>query len=448
MASLRERLRVAASGDRGMTLVEVVVAMFVFAIISTMVLSSLLQVLTHNRTSEAKHVAANLAAGEIELAHDVPDLFDLVDSTRAQVVNGTTFTIRRETAWVTDSSADEACGTGGGNLRFKRVNVTVTWEGMPSSVEPVRADTVVDPSQRLNDPSKGTILVSVIDAAGVGVAGTTVRLTATSEGAAVPAATTDAQGCAYFLQVTRGVYDVTISKTNYIGVSLEPTPKKPDVNVQAGTTSSIGFQYDRQATLRATLANSAGPVLLPRSFRLSFISTYGVTSAPLTGSTTAAAPNQTFDIPVHPRVTYRLLGGNYGRETGSECTASDPNAWPEASVLGVGLAAGAAPELSAEPASTVPIDIPLGLVGIRGTANGLTATPAPGGLGEPTCGPTFTHTFGNVSNTTIALPYGTWRLTSSSGAFVATVTSHGSALLNVVTLDPRQPLDDGDGDDD
>lgn len=438
MTRLRVRTRIAANGDRGMTLIEVMIAMFVFAIISTMVLSTLLQVLTTNRSSEAKHVAANLAAAEIELAHDVPDLFDLVDATWSQVVNGTTFIIRRETAWVTESSADEACGTGGGNLRFKRVNVTVTWDGMPDSVQPVRADTVIDPSQRLNDPAKGTILVSVVDAAGVGVAGTTVRLTATSEGASVPAATTDAQGCAYFLQVTRGIYDVTISKSNYIGVALEVSPKKPDVSVQPGTTSSIGFQYDRQASLRATLAQGDGPVLLPRNLRLSFISTYGVTSAPLTGGTTTVGPNPTFTVPVHPRVTYRLLAGNYGRETGSECTASDPNAWPEATVLGIGLAAGAAPELSAEPASTVPLNIPLGLVRISGTANGLTATPAPGGLGEPTCGPTFTHTFGNVSNTTIALPYGTWRLTSSSGSFTATVTSRGSSLLNVVTLDPRQ----------
>ncbi|WP_425844270.1 carboxypeptidase regulatory-like domain-containing protein [Agrococcus sp. TSP3-2-1] len=440
MRSLRERLRIATSGDRGMTLIEVMVAMFVFAIISTMVLSSLLQVLTANRTSEAKHVAANLAAAEIELAHDVPDLFDLVDETRSQVVNGTTFTIRRETAWVTDSSADEACGTGGGNLRFKRVNVTVSWENMPASVPPVRADTVVDPSQRLNDPAKGTILVSVIDASGAGVPGTTVSLTATSDGAPVPATTTDAQGCAYFLQVTRGVYDVTITKSNHIGVSLETTPKKPDVSVQPGTTSSIGFQYDRAASLSATLAPGEGPVLLPRDFRLSFISTYGVTSAPLTGGSTTARSNPTFTVPLHPRVTYRLLGGNYGRETGSECTASDPNAWPETTLLDIELSAGAAPEVSADPGSAVVRDIPLGLVRIGSTANNLVATPAPGGPGEPTCGPTFTHTFGSVaSGTTIALPYGTWRLTSSSGAVTATVVSRGSSLLDVVTLDPRQP---------
>lgn len=442
MRSIRARLR-AASSDDGMTLVEVMVAMFVFAILSTMVLSTLLQVVTLNRASQSQHVAANLAASEIDLAHDSPDLFTLLDATRTQVVNGVTFRVSRETEWVSDTAADAACGTGGGNLRFKRVNVTVTWDGMPERMAPVRADTVVDPAERLNDPAKGTILVSVIDASGVGVAGTTVTLTATSEGAPVPSSTTDAQGCAYFLQVSRGVYDVTIAKTSYIGVALETSPRKRDVSVQAGTTSSIGFQYDRQATLTATVAQGQRGVRLPNNLPLTFISTYGVATQPLTtttGLTTSTTSTPTrFTIQVHPRVTYRLLAGNYGRDTGAECTAPDPTAWPEATVLGIGLAEGVAPELSAAPSSTVALDIPMGLVRIDRTANALQARPAPAGIGDPTCAATLVHSFGNVAaGTTIALPYGSWQLTSTSGAVLATVTSPGSYALGVARLDPRQ----------
>ena len=437
MRSIRARLGF-AERDAGMTLVEVMVAMFVFAILSTVVLSTLIQVIGVNRASQAQHVAANLAASEVDLAHDWPDLFTLMDDSRAQVVNGMSFQIQRDTEWVSDTSSEAACGAGGGNLRFKRVNVTVTWDGMPDRMQPVRADTVVDPVERLNDPAKGTILVSVIDASGVGVAGVTVTVTATSTGAPVPSTTTDAQGCAYFLQVTRGIYKVAIAKSDYIGVALEPSPEKRDVSIQPGTTSSIGFQYDRRATLNATVAGGQTGVRLPNNLPLTFISTYGVATQPLTstaGLTTTSATR--FRISVHPRVTYRLLAGNYGRDTGAECTAPDPTAWPEAT--DIGLAEGRAPELSADPTSTVTLDIPMGLVRIDSTANALQATPAAGATGDPACGATLAHSFGNVAGgTTIALPYGSWRLTSTSGPVVATVTSRGTYLLGVARLDPRQ----------
>lgn len=447
MRSIRARLRV-ATGDEGMTLVEVMIAMFVFAILSTMVLSSLLQIVTVNRSSDAQHVAANLAAAEVELAHDTTDLFALIDGIRSVVVNGMNFTVTRDTGWVNETADAAACGAGGGSLRFKRVNVTVTWDGMPESMAPVRADTLVDPVQRLNDPAKGTVLVSIRDAQGNGVAGATVALTPTADGAATPSRTTDAEGCVYFLQVTRGTYEVSVSKTGYIGVTLDPTPRQRDVSVAAGTTSSIGFQYDEQARLSVRLAQGAGTVRLPRNLPLTLISTYGVTPVPLTGSTPVTL-NSTTSVPVnvHPRVTYRLFVGNYGRETGADCTSADPIAWPESPDLG--LAAGIAPEVGAEPGGTASVDVAMGFVRLGARASDLRATPAPG-VDTPVCAATFVHTFGDVANgSTIALPFGTWRLTNgANGAVVATVVSRGSVVGSTVTLDPREESDDDDDDDD
>lgn len=443
MRSIRARFPVAA-GDRGMTLVEVMVAMFVLAILATVVLGSMLQVIGSNRTSQAQHVAANLAAQEVALAQDTTDLFALLDTTRDVVVNGQTYTVDRETSWVTQSSEDAACGTGGGSLRFKRVNITVTWQGMSAGTEPVRADTVVDPAQRINDPAKGTILVSVIDAQGIGVAGTTVTLTATSAGASVPAATTDAQGCAYFLQVTSGTYDVTVSKSGYIGVSLETSPRQRDISVQAGSTASLGFQYDRTATLSATLAPGNGTVRLPYALPLTFISTYGVVPVDIT--TTATSTTTTRSIPIHPRVTYRVFAGQYGRNTGAECTSADPNAWSESTILGLGLAAGEAPEVSLNPGGTGSVQVPMGVLRVNASASDLRltpTTPATGLLaGQPSCSASFSLRYGSVtSGTLLAVPYGSWRVTNGTTTLVTTTTTvtRGSSLLGVVTLDPRQP---------
>lgn len=440
MRHLSDRLGVAANDQRGMTLVEVMVAMFVFATISTLVLSSLVQILSVNRASAMQHVAANLAAQELERARATTDLFALTSEERSVTVNGTTFAIDRDAVWVSENDDEAACGTGGGNLRFKRVSVSISWSGMSPSQAPVRADTIIDPSQRLNDPSTGTVLVSVIDAEGFGVANATVSLTATANGAPRAPVQTDAEGCAYLLEVARGAYTVSVSKLNYVGLALDPTPKQADIAVEAGSTSSLGFQYDEAATITARLA-AGSAVRLPTNLPLTFVSTYGVVTQAVTTTSTSTVTQRT--VKVHPRVNYRIFAGNYGRNTGAECTAPDPNAWPAATLGGVAYAAGAAPEVNLPKRGSLTVDVPMGTVSVRGQVRGLRATAAPGAPGDPTCASTIVHEFGDVSaNSTvvIALPFGTWALTDRNGVAVSAVTVSGNdtAVANVVTLDPRE----------
>lgn len=432
MRSIRARLHAVADGDRGMTLVEVMVAMFVFAIISTLVLSSLVQITTITQQSRAQHVAANLAAGEIDLALDTPDLFALLDETRDVPVNGTTFHVRRDTAWVSDATSSASCG-GGGNLRFKRVHITVTWEGMRDSAEPVRADTLINPAERINDPSKGTVLVSIIDSLGEGVAGATVSLTATSGGASVPSTTSDAQGCAYFLQVPKGTYDVAIAKSGYTGV-LQETPQQRDVSVQAGSSTTVGLQYDLAARFDLTFA-AGTTARLPNAMHLTLLSTYGVRTIQLPNA------NRRQTVATHPRVSYRVVAGQFQQPSGAECAAIDPASWQAAAVGSENLGPGAAPELSAEPGAVAAADVPMGIVTIVSSANGLRATSTAGRADDPSCTATVQLSYGNVAaNTTVAVPFGTWRFTNSSGGSVtATNVSRGDTQsANVVTLDPRE----------
>lgn len=443
MRRIRARLLV-ADRDGGMTLVEVMVAMFVFAILSTVVLSTLLQVISTNAVSRAQHAAANLAASEIDLAHDTPDLFALVDDSRTESVDGTVFTIERTTAWVNGSGAVAACGAGGATLRYKSVNVTVSWPGPGGATQTVRADTSVDPVERINDPTRGSVLVSVVDAQGNGVQGATVSLAAKVGGAAVAPSLTDAQGCAYFLRVAPGTYDVSIEKSNYIGLFFEAKPLQQNVSVQAAAAASVGFQYDLEARLNARVLPGIGNVRLPSNLPMTFVSSHGVTTAPLTTTTSPVTINSTssFTMKMHPRVTYRVFAGHFGRDTGApDCTAADPNAWPEGTVGGIDLAQGVAPDVSADPGASAPVVIAMGRVRIDGTYSSLQARPAPGASGDPTCSAAIVHSFGSVtSGATIALPYGAWYLTNGPSSSVnATVLSRGTYVGGVVTLDPREP---------
>ncbi len=92
----------------------------------------------------------------------------------------------------------------------------------------VRTYTVIDPKNRINDPTKGTILVSVLGGSGAGSAGVTVTATPASpaNGATALAKAplpTDAQGCTYILKVTPGNYNVTVSRAGYVDVAQNAT---------------------------------------------------------------------------------------------------------------------------------------------------------------------------------------------------------------------------------
>ena len=122
---LRDRLR----ADDGMGLVEVLVALMIFAIIAVGMAYSLLSIQRLTAESVSREIATNLAAAEIDWAQSQPDAFKVLSRTTTQTVDGTTYTIRTSVGWVSTTGASGSCGTGGGNLQYKRVNVEVTWPG-------------------------------------------------------------------------------------------------------------------------------------------------------------------------------------------------------------------------------------------------------------------------------------------------------------------------------
>lgn len=432
----------ARSGDAGIGLPELLVAMFIFALVSTGLAYSLISILGLTRDARARAVAANLAAEEIDLARDAADLFQLLDATRTVTLNGDTYTVTRKTQWVSDPGAEFTCGagTGTGALRYKRVNVTVRWAGMRPSADPVRSDTILSPDDHINDPTLGTILVSVLRADGTGNAGVTVSASP-SVGSVI--STTDSQGCTYILKVNPGTYTVTVSRSGHVSDAQAASPSQ-SVVVAAGATASVGFQLDQSATFTAALAPGApaGVKVPTSSFPITFASTYGTAS--VTPASGAGGLTQTFRL--HPFTTgYSAFAGT--------CEQADPRWWPDETVGGTEFQAVLPEPVAAAPGGTVGISVPMGVVTVSGGGGTyLHAVSQDSG-----CSQSFS--FGNVlgsGGVTVALPYGKWRLQQSSTASGTKTTLPASRLVvgptpvplrttvdaasNTVTFDPRTPV--------
>lgn len=439
--------------ELGLTIVEIMVAMMVFAIIAVAVAYSLTLALSMGSDSRSREAAANLAAQEIDIDRAVEDVFSLVDRNTSSVMNGTTFYISRTTNWVTSTSADATCGSGGGQLKYKRINVSVTWDGMRASTLPVRADTVIAPGTRINDPTLGTILVSVKGASGAGNAGVTVTATPASPAAGAVALTdapvpTDSQGCSYILKVTPGNYNVKISQANSVDVNQDANPVT-FVGVGAGSAASVSFQYDLSGAYTVNYASNAaaGTALIPTNLDTSFKSTY-----PLFVSTAPSAALSRV-LPMHPFPSgYEIFSGKYVVPSASSpgCLSPNPAEW---TTPGAGGAVGqAVPALAAVPGGSVTSNVPMGVLTINNYNNqylkAVSQAYAPG-TGAAGCAGTMIYSFGKLTSNAVqlALPYGAWLLFSGSSSsqttpvvFTNLTTPAPSAITPVtglVTLDPR-----------
>lgn len=443
--------------EEGMSLVEVVVAMLVFAVISVGVAYSTITISKITEDTRDRQVATNIATSEIDYARGLQDPFLVVNQTKTSLVNGTSYTVVRSTEWVDTAGADVACGTGTGTLQSKRVNITVTWPGMLTTTQPVRSDTLISPDERINDPSLGTIRISTLTAAGTGSAGVGVTISPTSGGATLqdPPAVTNTDGCSFALKVVPGTYSVTINRANSIDANQLASPSKSVVVTAGGSVAAL-FQYDYAATFNLAYANnntSGTPALLPTNLDTTFLSTYGAYVS------TGGAKSQML---LHPVTSgYAGIAGKYiAPVSGNQgCINVDPAAWPEATVNGKLMASGVrTANVAAAPQGSTNMSIPMGIATVTMPSNSYlfaVSVAGPAGSSDPGCAAAPTYTFGQLSGAkTIALPYGSWVLyygSNSNGsgkipvpaASVGVVGSLVGGLTSIltggttITLDPR-----------
>jgi prepilin-type N-terminal cleavage/methylation domain-containing protein len=475
-----DRVRAASQRDDGMTLVEVVVAMFIFSIISIGFIYGMITVLSITRDSRATQVASNLASQEIDLARAAEDLFAYgvgAGATRDdKTINGDTFHTTITAAWVSDPGIALQCGSAAGGaagapLRYKRVDVMVTWDGMRSASSAVHSYTIINPKDRINDPALGTILVSVTTDAGIGVQGVAVTATpATPANGAVALTTTpavtDAQGCTYVLKVTPGNYVMSISKPNHLssGSASEDQKPVPTVNpvvVTAGKSTSQTFVYDRASNFDLTYASNSpvGGVRIPANMDTSFVHVRGLSMS------TATTNALTRTVPRFPFASgaYNIMAGAYVAATAGDgatpaspgCVAVDPSAWPTVVEGAVTYGPPASTVPGSVPGASAAVGVPMGVFTLTGAKNKFVKAVSVNGT--PACAKPMTYVFGQLPDTAagdaaqMALPFGSWMLYTGTTAGSQTTLVAGNKMApltkgvsnpgsNVILLDPRVPV--------
>jgi prepilin-type N-terminal cleavage/methylation domain-containing protein len=408
----------------GYSMVELIVAVTVFALVFAAVSLGIGRVLEVNRGNRNRSAAAYLAARQLEEVR--AKSFDQVTLGRTTCVYTTTscklpspYTVVQDVAWASPGSTTTSCdvpATSGSVLAYKRVTVTVTWPDM-NGVAPVTSQTLLTPPGGTYDPNDGHILVQVFDRDALPLGGQAVSIS----GPETASQTTTTDGCAFFPYLEPGTYTATLSTSGYVDRQGNQ-PATQTVGVTATQISKVQFDYDQAATLSVALTTPAGAAI-PSGIALT------VANSNLTVGTKSfqqAATGSGITRTVTPLFPY---ASGYQVWTG-DCADADPATYSGGSRGAV---------LASNPAATTTGSAALDAVDLvvkrsNGTLmSGATvvATHAAGTgctSGETLTSATTTNSSGALR---LALPYGTWTIR-------ATVTSGGTTRTGTapVTLDP------------
>jgi prepilin-type N-terminal cleavage/methylation domain-containing protein len=248
--NLLVRIHARMHGDeRGFSMVEVVVAIALFAILATGIASMQNTTLNLIRNDRHRSVAANLAASEMDTVRSTPFAsLPLGQQVEVHEVGRVPYTVTRESEWVAEDASAGACeAPEGSEPAFLRVEVRVTWPTM-NSIPPVESNTVVAPPVGTYDVNTGHLAVKVFDRDGLPQEGMPVALT----GPASLNQSTSAEGCVFFAFLAPGAYTATLAQTGYVDDQGVASPSQTGT-VITSATASLAFLYDRSASLELTL---------------------------------------------------------------------------------------------------------------------------------------------------------------------------------------------------
>ena len=191
------------TGEAGLSLLELIVAMSVFALVVLAISASIDSGLTLTRNNRQRSVAANLASQEMDTVRSAP-FTTLTARTVTQVVDGSSYTTVRELTWVPKSATNGPCDGSNSSPALLRVRVTVTWPNM-RGVKPVVTDTPARAArgrvQRELGPHRGARCSTRRPPAQFGDVGADHR----ADDADLP---TNSDGCAFFAFLPSGTYTV------------------------------------------------------------------------------------------------------------------------------------------------------------------------------------------------------------------------------------------------
>lgn len=399
-----------------MTLIELMVAIAVFAVVASAVGLALGSALELSRNNRNRSVAANLAAAEMDRVR-ATDFAELSPGrlTTSRTIDGVVYTIHRDAEWVSKNADTGACdGPGGTKPAYLRVTVSALWPNM-AGAKPVQSQTVISPPVGSYDPATGHIAVKVRDRDAVPSSGHVVTI----DGPSGTQSQTTTDGCAFFAYLDPGSYTVALDTTGYVdGQGEQQTSSVVGVNV--GGTTSVEFDYDRAARFDLTLGTDANYPVPPTNDLPVVVSNpglqLGIKSFPGLGLTRLVT-----DLFPYP--------DGYGVWAG-ECIDNDPFFF-----------GGTRPIVASDPGQPTTGVVPMKRVKILvedplGTPLStvpVVATHAPDSM----CVNGYSMDVGTTNSLGIihvSMPYGAWQLTAKTTVQDITLDPNGSDPMTVVVV--------------
>jgi len=455
MMSAIDRIRRRASGhaqdEAGFTMVEAVIAIFIFAMVITGVGVGMSSALNLTRQNRNRSIAANLASQQMDTVRStdfttldqMTQLAQPTTVTPTPTVEGVPYTVTQYTRWIYKNATGATAGpcqsppTAANPLAYIAVTTTVTWTDM-HGVLPVLSDTVISPPVGVYDQTEGHIRVTVLDAAGQPVSGAIVSISNPSAGVS-DTSTTGADGCAFFAYQPTGAYTVSLSSgVGKVDGQGSAAPVQ-NVTVKSASTSTVQFLFDSAASLTLTLSPITGGYTVPAAVPVSL----GNTALQPTGVLSYTSPTGS------PRTLASLFPYSSGFQAwAGSCSDADPQG---VNPLGGPYYSGAsrAAAIAMTPGGTSSGTVTVASTSLRFqrssaiTGYSVTAThvPSSGDLGCPS-GETYTLATGlavpaspSSVAVNVSLPYGTWTITvrNSSGSF------RGSEQITLSPLNATWP---------
>jgi hypothetical protein len=213
VSSALRRIQGRLAADTGTSLIEIVVAAALLAVVAVGVMSGLDVSARVSGDQKGKAVAANIAEGELERIRslDAAQIATLNGAPVTRSEGGVNYTVRSTAEWVRNQDGDAfACSADGGTTYLK-LQVSVKW---PGSDKPVVLDSIFAPGVRSAVRSIGALALRVVNQQQQPVPG--VSFTLTSSGQSNRTGVTDQNGCVVWSAIPAAVWRVSGTKTNFI----------------------------------------------------------------------------------------------------------------------------------------------------------------------------------------------------------------------------------------
>lgn len=243
--------------ERGLGLVEVMVASAVLLLVAATVLASLNHSSKLSGMARAKAIAGNLAQQDQERLRGRPpaSLYNFFE-VRTVGSNGARYTVTSTGTFVSEATRTPGC-TSTARADFVKITSSVRSKALGGS-RPVYLESLINPAVGSFGGTLGSVVVKITNAAGGPVAGIPVTIA----GPGNFTQPTSPEGCAFFAYVPVGQYTYSYASSGWVDQSGQ-TDVSLQASVQSDRTNSYQTTYDRAGWLEATFETRVSGVTQP-----------------------------------------------------------------------------------------------------------------------------------------------------------------------------------------